>query len=210
MTYINGVCYLKSEPGAVYNEAGSDSAFVVSTPSGPEVIETVVSSFLSGNISQAAPTCPSANGNSFQSNGYIYVVGCSIDNFVVDISTSPGADLATCVESCISFAGITACAAVTHNNGICHFKGSVGTVYHAADADTAFIIANQAGPNPAVIPQGPPSAGSPSLLPPNPTGYPSLSPNPAGNPPLAPGSTGIFTMTYGCEVIVYRPSNETC
>ena len=174
VTYIDGVCYLKSEPGAVYNEGGSDSAFVISTPNGPE---TIASGFLSGNISQAAPSCPNANGNTFESNGYVYVVGCSVDNFVVDISTSPGVDLASCVESCITFSGTVACAAVTHNNGNCHFKGSVGTVFHAADADSAFIIANQAGVNPAGIPPGPPPPG------PAPTGSPLSGSPPPGQPP---------------------------
>ncbi len=201
VTFTNGVCYLKSSPGAVHHEDGSDSAFVISSPSGPE---TVVSGFLSGNISYAAPACPAANGNTFESNGYVYVVGCSTDNFVVDISASPGADLATCVESCITFSGTTACVAVTHNNGTCHLKGSVGTVYHADGADTVFIIANPAGVNPAGVP-----TGLPASSPPTPTGPPSLSPNLAGNGPL-PNHSDTYTMTYGCEVIVYMPSNETC
>ena len=191
VTYSDGFCYLKTDPGAVHNENGSDSAFVISTPNGPE---TIVSGYLSGNISLAAPACPDANGNTFESNGYVYVVGCSIDNSVADISTAPGTDLAACVESCIYFSGTTSCAAVTYNTGNCHFKASVGTVFHAAGVDSGFIIANNANVSPVASPSGPTSLGQPW----------------SGNPSVPSNPTGTYTMVSGSEVVVYMPLTESC
>lgn len=209
VTYIKGVCYFKSQPGAVHNEDGSDSAFITSTSNGQE---TLASSFLSGNISQAAPVCPNANGDTFESNGYVFVVGCNIDNYVIDIdiSTSPGADLATCVESCTTFSGTVFCAAVTYNNGTCHFKASVGTTFHAAGADTAFIIASPPNINPAgIVPSRPPPGPSAPFPPPPPIGNPPFPPKPTGIPPQASGTYTIASPNEN-EVIVYMPLNETC
>ncbi|CAF9920091.1 hypothetical protein IMSHALPRED_004813 [Imshaugia aleurites] len=232
VTYSDGVCYLKSEPGAVYNTAGSDSAFVIITPNGPE---TPASGYSSGNISQAAPSCPDANGQSFESNGYVYVVGCDIDNYVVDISTAPGADLASCVISCVSFSGTgtQSCAAVTYDDGTCHFRGSVGTVFHNAGADTAFIIAGNsnvtsgapsAGPSQLGLPPPPPS-GIPlvapsgiSLVAPSgipllaPSGIPLLAPSgipllpPSGVPSPPPNPSGPYTVSSGSETSPAGPT----
>ena len=203
VTYSKGICYLKTEPGAVYNEVISDSAFVIINQNGPEPIASLAASYLSGNISQGAPACPDGNRNTFESHGYVFVVACNFDNSITDSSTAPGTDLASCVESCIAFGDTLSCATVTYNSGTCHFKDTVGTVFHSAGADTAFIIAkNTTAGNLGASPPGSPWLGNSGALPPGPLSW--------GSPSLPPHPTGTYTVACESEVIVYVPSPDTC